>query len=207
VSAALVDPDVLEGYYRVHARIYDATRWTFLFGRDEALGWLHELRRPKRILEVGCGTGRNLARLAELFPHAEIVGVDASAAMLDKAHDAVGGFGGRVQLREGLYGHDDRFAGWPDAIVMSYVLTMVNPGFDRVIEAARRDLAPRGVVISCDFHRTERAAFARWMARNHVRMDGHVLPELEARFEPLRKRVRKAFGGTWEYYAFVGKRG
>ena len=31
---------------------------------------------PKRILDLGCGTGELIAELRELFPDAEIVGVD-----------------------------------------------------------------------------------------------------------------------------------
>lgn len=58
----------LERYYRFHATIYDATRWLFLFGRE---GIIREIRarlpEDGEIVEIGCGTGRNLARLATVF--------------------------------------------------------------------------------------------------------------------------------------------
>ncbi|WP_051392754.1 class I SAM-dependent methyltransferase [Glycomyces arizonensis] len=38
---------------------------------------------PKRILDVGCGSGRYLSRLREAFPGAEVIGVDLSPGMLD----------------------------------------------------------------------------------------------------------------------------
>ena len=38
-----------------------------------------------RVLEYGCGTGRNIAYLQAAFPDAEIVGTDVSAASLDVA--------------------------------------------------------------------------------------------------------------------------
>ncbi len=37
----------------------------------------------KRILDVGCGSGRYLSRLREAFPRAEVVGVDLSPGMLE----------------------------------------------------------------------------------------------------------------------------
>lgn len=43
-----------------------------------------------RILEVGCGTGRMPARRASGYPHARVVGVDASTRMIENAgHGAV----------------------------------------------------------------------------------------------------------------------
>lgn len=41
-----------------------------------------------RVLEYGCGTGRNIAYLQAAFPDAEIVGTDVSAASLDIARAA-----------------------------------------------------------------------------------------------------------------------
>ena len=72
----------LQQYYRVHAKIYDLTRWTFLFGRQEILTDVRNARTPARILEIGCGTGKNLAQMARLFPQAELTGIDLADAML-----------------------------------------------------------------------------------------------------------------------------
>jgi malonyl-CoA O-methyltransferase len=41
--------------------------------------------RPKSILEVGCGTGAQLAALAGRYPAAKVIGLDVSAAMLARA--------------------------------------------------------------------------------------------------------------------------
>ncbi|WP_077797398.1 methyltransferase domain-containing protein [Streptomyces sp. JHA26] len=40
---------------------------------------------PRRVLDLGCGTGASTAALAAAFPDAEITGVDASAGMLRAA--------------------------------------------------------------------------------------------------------------------------
>lgn len=98
------DPGLV-GYYRFHARIYDATRWSFLFGRSRILKLTAALApAPARILEVGCGTGRNLLELAELFPAAQLTGVDLSGAMLDVARRKTAHLGSRVRLVQGAYG-------------------------------------------------------------------------------------------------------
>jgi ubiquinone/menaquinone biosynthesis C-methylase UbiE len=43
---------------------------------------------PRRVLDVGCGTGRLLGRAAEAFPGAALVGVDLSGGMLSRAGSA-----------------------------------------------------------------------------------------------------------------------
>ncbi len=40
---------------------------------------------PRRIVDVGCGTGRHLAALRHRYPAAQVIGVDFSAAMLARA--------------------------------------------------------------------------------------------------------------------------
>ena len=40
---------------------------------------------PKVVLDVGCGTGRLLRRVAAVWPEAQLVGVDAAAGMIESA--------------------------------------------------------------------------------------------------------------------------
>lgn len=40
--------------------------------------FLSRVEQPKRILDIGCGTGRSTVQLAKRFPDAEIIGVDLS---------------------------------------------------------------------------------------------------------------------------------
>lgn len=43
------------------------------------------LNSPKHIIDIGCGPGNSTAVLSERFPESEIIGVDNSAEMIDKA--------------------------------------------------------------------------------------------------------------------------
>lgn len=58
------------------------------------------LRGTERVLDAGCGTGRDLARLLDRYPHATGLGVDASGDMLAQARTRLAGHGDRVELVE-----------------------------------------------------------------------------------------------------------
>jgi S-adenosylmethionine-diacylgycerolhomoserine-N-methlytransferase len=197
----------IERYYRLHSRIYDTTRWSFLFGRMAIIEDLAAVATPERILEVGCGTGKNLVNLAERFPQATITGVDLSETMLTLAREKVARCGDRVQLVHRAY--DAPFADGPgfDLVLFSYALSMFNPSFDTAIAAAWLDLAPGGHIAVVDFHDTPLPAFARWMGVNHVRMEAHLQPRLCAQFTPVSNRLHSAYGGVWRYLRFVGSKG
>lgn len=202
------NPDrALERYYRWHARIYDATRWSFLFGRAGLVERIAALQTPTAILEIGCGTGRNLARLARRFPQARLTGLDLSGDMLARARHGLKPFDDRIELLHQAYArplHDEpRF----DLIVLSYCLSMIDPGWEQTIASAHQDLRPHGLIAVVDFHDSDWPAFRRWMGVNHVRMEGHLLPELRARFQPLDSAVHGAYGGLWRYFHFVGMAG
>jgi len=196
----------LAGYYRWHAVVYDWTRWAFLFGRAELVGMLATRARPKRILEVGCGTGTNLARLARVFPGAEIVGLDLSADMLAQARQKVAPFGPRISLVEGAYRDPISSTAPFDLIVFAYCLTMINPGFAEVLRVCRQDLTRTGTLAIVDFHETRFTWFRRWMGVNHVRMDGQILAELNASGMRLELcAVRSAYGGWWSWLICLAK--
>lgn len=197
-------PSALERYYRLHARLYDATRWSFLFGRGALLRRIDG--GPRRILEVGCGTGRNLVALGRRFPKAAITGVDLSEDMLAVARRACAPFGRRIALRRLSYHAPLGPADGCDLVLFSYALSMFNPGYEEALAAAFADLAPGGLVAVVDFHATRSAAFARWMAFNHVRMNGHLRPALRALFQPLTDVVRPAYAGLWHYLLFTGRK-
>lgn len=197
----------LERYYHWHAPIYDPTRWLFLFGRSALLRRLAAGPAPRHVLEVGCGTGRNLEALARQFPNAHLTGVDLSPAMLARAERKLHGCGARVRcLRNGFR------AALPldppcDLVLFSYALTMMNPGWEEALRTAAAQLSAGGRIAVVDFAGTPWPWFRRWMACNHVRMEAHLLPGLRASFHSEFAEVRPAYGGVWRYLLFVGRAG
>lgn len=196
----------LERYYQFHSRIYDATRWSFLFGREEILRRMERVKsHPRRILEVGCGTGRNLASLRRRFPHARITGVDLSEQMLAIADGKVRD--DKTTLLRRAYSAPVHGVGEPyDLVLFSYALSMFNPGWEQAIDAACEDLAEGGCVAVVDFSHSAFGWFRRWMGVNHVRMEGHLWPRLAERFAPVIDERLPAYAGAWHYGLFIGRK-
>ncbi len=207
-AAAVTDnAAALSGYYRWHARLYDATRWSFLFGRAALIRSIAQrVDPPLRILEVGCGTGENLLRLAGQFPNAALTGLDLSPDMLARAQRKLAKRALPVVLRQQRYEQPISAEPAFDLIVFSYCLSMINPGWELALNAALRDLQPGGYLAVTDFHDTRFSWFQRWMAVNHVRMNGHLLPNLHVRSAPLHETIQAAYGGLWRYFCFIGQK-
>lgn len=193
-------------YYRWHAWLYDATRWIFLFGRTRLIRSLAAYPQPNRILEIGCGTGSNLLLLRQQFPDAAMTGLDLSADMLAQAHRKLRRRSNPITLMQRRYDQPLQPASPFDLIVCSYCLSMINPGWEQVLESALQDLTPSGLLAVVDFHDTRFPTFHRWMAFNHVRLGGHLLPRLNASCQPLAQQVTAAYGGSWRYFSFIGQR-
>jgi S-adenosylmethionine-diacylgycerolhomoserine-N-methlytransferase len=199
----------LHGYYRLHAPIYDLTRPFFLFGRSALVRRLvrhwQEHGTPElapRVLEIGCGTGSNLALLGRLLPTAQLVGVDLALPMLERARKRLGH---RAQLLHGAIGEVD--TGRPfDLVLASYMLSMSGPALRDCIRAAKAALAPGGVFGVVDFERSASRGFTRWMRRNHVTMNGQLASTLEQSLAPREVTRRSALGGLWTYLQWLGQR-
>lgn len=205
MNAAAAPNTALERYYQFHSRIYDATRWSFLFGREEILRRVARVASPRRILEVGCGTGRNLASLRRLFKEANITGVDLSGQMLAIAAQKVRD--DQITLLRRAYSapvHTGR-TGF-DLVLFSYALSMFNPGWEQAIDAAWDDLDEGGLIAVVDFSHSRFSWFRRWMGVNHVRMEGHLWPYLGRRFMPLLDERFSAYGGVWNHGIFIGRK-
>lgn len=150
-------------YTDVHAQHYDQT-WRVFSQKTLAVTLsLFEscLRRaegkqqqPLRILDVGCGTGLLLAKIAEMLPEAELYGVDASQPMLKQAARLLGG-GSRVHLTQASLPEKtlDELPFPPDSfdvIVSTNTLHYIaNPGV--TLKELRRLLSPAGGLVIEDY--------------------------------------------------------
>ena len=178
----------MDRMYRHQRHIYDATRKFFLLGRDGLIERL-SLLDGDRVVEIGCGTGRNLITLARRYPGVRLYGVDASAVMLRtaEAHIRRAGLDGSIRLAQGLgeqldaqamFGLDRPF----DAVVISYALTMI-PAWAQVVEHALTQVRPGGRLAVVDFWDQRglpawfRRLLRRWLALFDVR-PRHDMPDL-----------------------------
>jgi S-adenosylmethionine-diacylgycerolhomoserine-N-methlytransferase len=180
---------LMDRIYRRQRHIYDFTRKYYLFGRDTLINRL-DLKPDARVLEVGCGTARNLIRIAKEYPDAKLYGLDASAQMLATAQHSLAhaGLATRVKLIEayaenlapGLFGESEPF----DAIVFSYSLSMI-PDWKQALRAATMTLAPDGVLHIVDFGdlrglvRPVEAMLRSWLGLFHVAPRAELLETLE----------------------------
>jgi S-adenosylmethionine-diacylgycerolhomoserine-N-methlytransferase len=169
----------MDRIYRLQRHVYDATRPLFLPGRDRMLLGV-AVPADGAILEIGCGTGRNLRVLAPRLPGTTLCGLDVSAEMLRTASAKLpASLLGRVAFACRAAGKSDPrepFARTEpfDAIVFSYSLSMM-PDREAVLRGALAALAPEGTIHVVDFGGFEAwpgpartAAFA-WLAAWHVR--------------------------------------
>ena len=116
--------------YRRQRHIYDATRKYFLLGRDLLIARLAP-EGAACVLEIGCGTGRNLILAAQRYPDARFFGIDVSTEMLTSAIEAIAraGLSSRIHVA-----HADATAFDPgrlfdkaqfDRVFISYSLSMI----------------------------------------------------------------------------------
>lgn len=182
---------LMDGVYRRQRHVYDATRKYYLLGRDRLLQAL-DVPAEGTVLEVGCGTGRNLVLASRLYPEARLFGLDISAQMLRSAAASLAkeGIAARARLAEGdatdfdalkLFGQA-RF----DRVFVSYALSMI-PGWERAVGEALNCLAPGGSLHVVDFGSQQRlprwfkAMLRGWLARFHVAPRDTLRGELERR--------------------------
>lgn len=95
-----------------------------------------------RVLDLGCGTGEITRRLAEVYPQAELLGIDILEGNLERAR-AGGGAGGRIRYALGdAFALDSADAAF-DLVVCRHMSQAV-PDFPRVLAEIARVLRPGG---------------------------------------------------------------
>lgn len=196
----------VNNYYRFHSKIYDATRWSFLFGRRSLIREIPDLPANPRILEIGCGTGYNIQHLQERYPQAQITGIDHSTAMLNKARKKIGDIK-QICLLNTAYGSQELNQQSFDLILLSYSLTMMGTSTASVFNHLHRDLKPGGLIAVVDFHTSPFSWFKHWMQLNYVDFSGRSLTVLNQSFKTIISNTFSTYFGLWSYYQFIGKYG
>lgn len=197
----------MEAYYSFQSKIYDATRWSFLFGRKKIINLLPGLDAESTLIEVGCGTGYNLQYLASKYQHTNILGLDISKIMLTKATKKVQNKS-NIRLINQAYGTSEEASEIPskvNLILFSYALSMINPHWSSLIDQAKKDLKPGGFIAVVDFEDSRFPWFKKHMGNNHVRMDSHIIPYLNQSFQAIESTSRKAYAGVWTYFTYIGQ--
>jgi S-adenosylmethionine-diacylgycerolhomoserine-N-methlytransferase len=209
-------PDTFEKMdrmYHLQRHFYDFTRKYYLLGRDLLLQEL-KVRPGDTVLEVGCGTGRNLVILAKRHPDSFFFGLDASMEMLEMADAKVDS----ARLRNVTLAHvlaedfyyvntfemTDRF----DKIFFSYSITMI-PAWQDAVDNALNNLRPGGELFIVDFFdqkdlpRTFRKMLQNWLKAFHVQFWNELLPYLGTL--ETKGLVRLTVTPLYKRYAFMAK--
>ncbi|MGF1475586.1 MAG: class I SAM-dependent methyltransferase [Geminicoccaceae bacterium] len=146
----------MDQMYRWQRYIYDLTRKYYLVGRDQMIREL-ALSPGERVLEIGCGTARNLVLMAKRYPNAMFYGIDASEEMLRSARALVRSHGldHRIKLAQGLAGTGDGLRVFGDdraydRVVISYALSMFDDP-TMALEDATAMVRPGGALHIVDF--------------------------------------------------------
>lgn len=191
MSGASTEPAAahMDRIYRGQRHIYDLTRKYYLLGRDQLI---YELDPPAggTVLELGCGTGRNLVAAARRHPNARLFGIDISNEMLITARQNVAkaGLTDRITLGQGdatavdtnsLFGHAVF-----DRVFVSYALSMIPPWRETAAHAISL-VKPGGRLAIVDFGeqarlpRWTRTALRGWLAKFSVEPRAELKAELQ----------------------------
>ncbi len=166
------EPEIMSGQDEVSAyasaasqRHLDAIDNTFV---DHVL----TLGTPKGLLlDVGCGPGNIILKVAQRCPHLSIVGVDYSANMVRAGRRAAGELGleNQVFFNQGSADQLPFADGTFDIVLSNSVLHhLMNPS--KAFEEMLRVAKPDGTVVVRDLRRPSRLAFplhVRWHGRHY----------------------------------------
>ncbi len=158
-DAVRSDAERMDRHYRFQRYIYDGTRTHYLIGRQHLIRNLKPVG-GQSVLEIGCGTAWNLARIARAYPRARIHGVDVSNAMLDTARASLArqGLANRVTLAQGdataFDAQEALGVAHFDRVFFSYALSMI-PRWRDALDHAAGMIAPGGELHIVDFGQCE----------------------------------------------------
>ncbi|HOO81961.1 MAG TPA: class I SAM-dependent methyltransferase [Alphaproteobacteria bacterium] len=182
--------DEMNRMYRWTRHVYDASRKYFLLGRDQLINTLR-LKDGEHVCEVGCGTARNLIKMARRYPKTHFYGLDASDEMLKTARGSLkfSGLSERVHVKQSFAQNFDpqelfNLSAPLDKILFSYALSIIPPWQDSIDHAVQL-LATGGEIHIVDFGdmKDQPAWFKKiifwWISLFHVYHKPEILEHLQ----------------------------
>ncbi len=199
----------MDRMYRWTRHIYDASRKYYLLGRDRLI----ENLRPEKgetICEIGCGTARNLIKMAQQYPQSSFYGVDVSDEMLKTANAAIQRSGVKniqiAQAQGESFNPAEVFEKEQfNKIVFSYTLAIIPP-WKEALDNALRILKSGGELHIIDFGDQKnlppafRSFLFWWLARFHV----YHKPDIADYLQQLESEKKGSFQleGLYRGYAW-----
>lgn len=132
----------------------DTIQMKYLLPRTLALLESGRHSRPWNLLDLGCGTGRNTAALAEVAD-SQVVGLDVSPGMLTVARERLKDVVASGRLRLDVLDLIEQpvppsLEAWADAIISTLVIEHIP--VDRFFSQASRMLKPGGFLLLTNMH-------------------------------------------------------
>ena len=180
----------MDKMYRHQRYFYDITRKYYLLGRDKLIAQM-DVKPDENVLEVGCGTARNLIILAKKYLDTNFFGLDASSEMLKTSQIKVDAKRIKnINLKVALaddFTHLDTFglAEPFDTIYFSYSISMI-PTWKESIANGLKNLKSGRSFYIVDFYDQKDLpkAFQKilqgWLKQFHVQFWGDLMPHLES---------------------------
>lgn len=180
----------MDNMYRWTRHVYDFSRKYYLLGRDQMIDHL-DIKNNEQICEVGCGTARNLIKIASKYPNGAYYGLDASDEMLKTAQKNLENaqISDRIALKQAfsqsfvpneLFNLKDPL----DKIIFSYALSIIPPWPESLDHAL--ELLPKGGQIhivdfgsQSDLPKYFRKFLFWWLEKFHVYYKPEILSHLK----------------------------
>lgn len=175
--------------YRHQRYFYDLTRKYYLLGRDRLIREM-KISDGENVLEIGCGTARNLIILAKKHRGANFFGLDASSEMLKTAQNKIDAkYLENITLKTALadkFSFDETFDLTEkfDACFFSYAVSIIPP-WKESIENALENLKVGRSLYIVDFYDQKnlplwfQKTLKVWLKQFHVKYPKELIPFLE----------------------------